>query len=75
MAAPMPRGRLTASWGQVYLPEDQWSGGWGQAMRENETLEVYVSDGSRYCRLRVFLTGLPVISLRTSSQSRPVHRR
>lgn len=63
------KGRLTASWGQVYLPREQWAGGWQQAMEKDRTLEVYVSDGSRWCQLRVFLSGLPVMTLRTSSQS------
>ena len=60
-------GRLTASWGQVYLPEGQWAGDRSRAMESGERLEVYVSDGRRFCRLSVYLSGLPVLAIHTES--------
>ena len=59
------RGTLSASWGSLALPADQWAGGWSDAMAGSELLDVYVSDGSRWCRLKVYLSGLPVFSIHT----------
>ena len=60
-------GRLSASWGSVYLPRDQWAGGWQQAMEKGEALDVYVSDGRRFCRLQVYLSGLPALVIHTEA--------
>lgn len=58
-------GSLSTSWGSVYLPAGQWEEGRQEAMAEGETLDVYVSDGRRWCRLEVYLSGLPALVIHT----------
>lgn len=60
-------GSLSTTWGRVYLPADQWADGWQDAMAEGQTLEVYVSDGRRWCRLEVYLSGVPALVVHTES--------
>ncbi len=64
-------GRLSSTWGSVYLPADQWADGWQETMAEGRRLSVYVSDGKRWCRLEVYLSGLPVLVLHTET-SEPI---
>ena len=58
-------GSLSTTWGRVYLPADQWAQGRQDAMAEGRTLEAYVSDGKRWCRLEVYLSGVPALVVRT----------
>lgn len=58
-------GNLSTTWGSVYLPADQWADGRREAMAGDETLDVYVSDGKRWCRLEVYLSGLPAMIIHT----------
>lgn len=58
-------GSLSTTWGRVYLPADQWAQGRQDAMAEGRTLEVYVSDGKRWCRLEVYLSGVPALVVHT----------
>lgn len=60
------RGTLTSSWGRVWLPADEWEGDWTDDMSSGKVRQVYVSDGKRWCSLRVCLSGLPVLSVHTS---------
>ena len=60
-------GNLSASWGSLYLPADQWAGGWQEAMETGEARDIYVSDGRRFCRLQVYVSGLPALVIHTDS--------
>lgn len=60
-------GSLSTTWGRVYLPEEQWAQGRQDAMAEGRTLEAYVSDGRRWCRLEVYLSGVPALVVHTGS--------
>lgn len=60
-------GGLSASWGSLYLPADQWAGGWQEAMETGEARDIYVSDGRRFCRLQVYVSGLPALVIHTDS--------
>lgn len=58
-------GSLSASWGSVYLPAEQWAGGWQDAMADGRLLDVYVSDGKRWCRLQAYVSGVPALVIHT----------
>ena len=60
-------GSLSTTWGRIYLPEEQWAQGRQDAMAEGRTLEAYVSDGRRWCRLEVYLSGVPALVVHTGS--------
>ena len=58
-------GSLSTTWGRIYLPEEQWAQGRQDAMAEGRTLAAYVSDGRRWCRLEVYLSGVPALVVHT----------
>lgn len=39
-------GTLSSDWGRVWLPADEWDGGWTDAMSSSEVRQVYVSNGA-----------------------------
>ncbi|GKI14373.1 hypothetical protein CE91St44_08580 [Oscillospiraceae bacterium] len=59
------RGNLSSSWGDIYLPAEHWGGDMTAAMREGTLLPVYVSDGSRWCELFAYVSGMPALVVRT----------
>lgn len=58
-------GALTSSWGEVYLPAADWAADPAGLIQTGARLPVFVSDGSRWCRLSVYLTGLPALAIQT----------
>ncbi|WP_418454283.1 CotH kinase family protein [Allofournierella sp.] len=67
------RGNLSSSWGDIYLPAEHWGGDMTAAMREGTLLPVYVSDGSRWCELFAYVSGMPALVVKTQ-ESVPVQR-
>lgn len=56
-------GSLTSQWGSVYLPDWKWQTDWNQAMEIGITFPVYVSDGTQWKCLYVYLSGMPAIAI------------
>lgn len=66
------KGNLSASWGDIYLPAEHWADRTA-VMREGTLLPVYVSDGSRWCEVFAYVSGMPALVIKTES-SEPVQR-
>lgn len=56
-------GSLTSQWGTVYLPDWRWKTDWSQAIETGITFPVYVSDGTQWKCLYVYLSGMPAIAI------------
>lgn len=66
------KGSLSSSWGEIYLPAEHWREFFG-AMREGTLLPIYVSDGTRWCELFAYVSGMPALVIQTQ-ESVPVQR-
>lgn len=58
------KGNLSASWGDIYLPAEHWADRTA-VMREGTLLPVYVSDGSRWCEVFAYVSGMPALVIQT----------
>lgn len=56
-------GSLTSQWGTVYLPDWEWQSDWAEKMEDGTTMPVYVTDGSQWKCIQVYLSGMPVIAI------------
>lgn len=68
-------GSLSAQWGQVYLPDWLWQADGADAIESGAPAAVYISDGTRWKKVYVYRSGMPVISIdsrvRTSTPRDP----
>lgn len=56
-------GSLSAQWGNLYLPDWEWQSDWSEKMENGTTMPVYVSDGSQWKKIQVYVSGMPVIAI------------
>lgn len=56
-------GTLSAQWGQVYLPDWLWQADGSDAIESGAPAAVYISDGTRWKKVYLYRSGMPVISI------------
>lgn len=56
-------GSLSAQWGSVYLPDWEWQTDWSNAIETGMTFPVYISDGTQWKCMYVYLSGMPAIAI------------